>query len=59
MKKGKLSDQDYPLTWEAKASQADYRGMGLIDQAYVDANFGTPHTWHAAEAFLYLFEREN
>jgi hypothetical protein len=59
LKKGKLSDQDYPLTWEAKASQADYRGMGVIDRAYVEARLCTPHTWHAAEAFLYLLERED
>jgi hypothetical protein len=59
LRKGKLSDQDYPLTWEAKASQADYRGMGVIDEAYVQARLCTPHTWHAAEAFLYLLERED
>jgi hypothetical protein len=57
LRKGKLGDRDYPLTWEAKASQADYRGMGLIDRAYVEARLCTPHTWHAAEAFLYLLER--
>jgi hypothetical protein len=56
LRKGKLSDQDYPLTWEAKASQADYRGMKVIDEAYVEARLCTPHTWHAAEALLYLLE---
>lgn len=56
-KKGKLSDRDYPLTWEAKASQADYRGMDLIDPAYARERLCTPHTWHAAEAFLDLLER--
>ena len=59
LKKGKLSDQDYPLTWEAKASQADYRGMGVIDQTYVEARLCTPHAWHAVEAFLYLRELEH
>jgi hypothetical protein len=59
LRKGKLSDQDYPLTWEAKASQADYRGMKVIDEAYVEARLCTPHTWHAAEALLYLLERED
>jgi hypothetical protein len=59
LRKGKLSDQDYPLTWEAKASQADYRGMKVIDEVYVESRLCTPHTWHAAEAFLYLLERED
>ena len=27
--------------------------MGIIDRAYVKASLCTPHTWHAAEAFLY------
>jgi hypothetical protein len=58
-RKGKLSNQDYPLTWEAKASQADYRGMKVIDEAYVKARLCTPHTWHAAETLLYLLERED
>jgi len=59
LKKGKLGDRDYPLTWEAKASQADYRGMDLIGPAYAEAKLCTPHTWHAAEAFLYLLERKD
>ncbi len=41
--------------WEA--SQADYRGMGIIDQEYLGGRLCTPHTWHAAEVFLYLLER--
>jgi hypothetical protein len=59
LRKGKLSDQDYPLTWEAKASQANYRGMKVIDEAYLEARLCTPHTWHAAEALLYLLELED
>jgi hypothetical protein len=55
-KKGKLSDRDYPLTWEAQASQARYEGMRRISPAYVGAKLSTPHTWHAAEAFLYLLD---
>lgn len=56
--KGKLGDQDYRLTWEAKASQADYRGMDVISPVYAKAKLCTPHTWHAAEAFLYLLEQK-
>ena len=53
-KKSPISNQDYPLTWEQKASQADYTGMRVIDPVYVDQKLSTPHTWHAAEVFLYL-----
>lgn len=55
-KKGKLGDRDYPLSWEAKASQADYKGVDLIDPIYAREKLCTPHTWHAAEAFLELLE---
>jgi hypothetical protein len=58
LKKGKLGDRDYPLTWEAKASQANYWGVDLIDPAYAQVKLCTPHTWHAAEAFLDLLERK-
>jgi hypothetical protein len=57
--KGKLGDRDYPLTWEAKASQADYRGMHVVSPVYAESKLCTPHTWHAAEAFLYLLERKD
>lgn len=56
-KLGKLSDRDYPLTWEAKASQARYDEMNRIAPVYADQRICTPHTWHAAEAFLCLLER--
>ncbi|MDG3007687.1 hypothetical protein [Paludisphaera mucosa] len=56
--RGKLGDRDYPLTWEADASQADYRGMNVVDPAYAEAKLCTPHTWHAAEALLDLLDRE-
>ncbi len=59
LREGKLSDRDYPLTWEARASQAEYRGMSVIDPVYVDLNLCAPHTWHAAEAFLCLLERKD
>jgi hypothetical protein len=47
---------DYPLTWEAKASQAQYDGMNRIAPMYAKEKICTPHTWHAAEAFLYLLD---
>jgi len=55
-RRGKLSDRDYPLTWEARASQADYAGMRAVAPVYVDRKLCAPHTWHAAEALLDLLE---
>ena len=46
----------YPLTWESAASQANYNGMKIIAPAYLERRIAAPHTWHAAEAFLYLWE---
>ncbi len=54
VKRGLLGDRDYPLTWEAKASQADYSKLAVIDPEYARLKLSAPHTWHAAEAFLML-----
>lgn len=51
-----ISDRDYPLTWEIQASQADYAGMAVIDPVFEREKTSVPHTWHAAEIFLYLLE---
>jgi len=51
-----ISNRDYPLTWEIQASQADYAGMAIIDPIFVERKTSSPHTWHAAEVFLYLLE---
>ena len=56
VKKSPISDQDYPLTWEIRASQADYEGMRIIDPVFVDQKTAAPHTWHAAEVFLWLLD---
>lgn len=56
LKRNPVSNRDYPLTWEIKASQADYTGMAMIDEKYVTAKNASPHTWHASEMFLYLIE---
>jgi hypothetical protein len=55
-KKGPISDQDYPLTWESHASQANYSGMTVIDPVFTAKKTCAPHTWHAAEIFLYLLD---
>lgn len=53
-----ISNQIYPLTWEIEASQADYTGMEIVDTIYVEQKNASPHTWHAAEVFLYLMDSE-
>jgi hypothetical protein len=54
-----VSNRDYPLTWETDASQADYNGMAVVDTIYVKLRTAAPHTWHASEVFLYLYEMEH
>ncbi|MDD6211360.1 MAG: hypothetical protein PUB21_12250 [Bacteroidales bacterium] len=56
LKRNPISNRDYPLTWEIEASQADYQGMRIIDEQYVEGRNASPHTWHAAEVFLYLLD---
>ena len=53
-KKSPLSNRDYPLTWEARASEARYDGLKVIAPILAEKNISPPHTWHAAEAFLLL-----
>ena len=55
-KRGLISNRDYPLSWEAHASQANYHGMAVISEEYVKQKVSAPHTWHAAEMFLYLLK---
>ncbi len=55
-KHGPISNRDYPLTWETKATQADYPGMERIDHVFVAQKTAVPHGWHAAEVFLYLMD---
>jgi hypothetical protein len=54
VKKSPISNRDYPLTWERKASQARYPGLRVLDAAYTEQKVAAPHTWHAAEIFLYV-----
>ena len=51
---GPLLTGDYPLSWEAHASEADYKGMSMISANLTRAEFSAPHSWHAAEMFLSL-----
>ena len=53
-KRSPISNRDYPLTWEQRASQANYEGMRIISPIYTAQRLAAPHTWHAAEVLLYL-----
>lgn len=56
-KKSPISNRDYPLTWEARASQANYERLRRLDPVYAEQKLAAPHAWHAAEVFLYVLER--
>jgi len=57
-KESPLSNLDYPLTWEERASEARYDGLKLVSPALVKIRNSPPHTWHAAEAFLLLLSEQ-
>jgi len=48
----------YPMTWESSASEADYPAMAWVSQDLAGRRTCMPHSWHAAEAFLYLIEAD-
>ena len=54
--KGILSNQNYPLSWESKASDAYYPGLEVLDNKLIAQKLSPPHTWHASEMFLLLSE---
>jgi hypothetical protein len=54
---GPFGDRAYPLTWEQEASEANYAGMRPVSEEYERLHLSAPHTWHAAEMFLYLLGR--
>ena len=55
-----LTELRTPLTREGSASEAGYwrlkplADIGAIPDKQVENRVCTPHTWHAAEMFLYL-----
>jgi hypothetical protein len=57
-----LGDIRFPLSREGKASEADYwrliplAELGAITRGQLVNRVCTPHTWHAAEMFLYLMD---
>ncbi len=56
-KRGLVSTSDYPLSWEQRASEAQYGGMVVLDRSLVNQKLSYPHTWHAAEMFLLLMQK--
>jgi hypothetical protein len=52
----RLCNPTYPHTWEAQASEADYGRTEIVCEESARCRIAAPHTWHAAEAFLYLLE---
>ncbi|MCQ2445577.1 MAG: hypothetical protein MJ141_01655 [Clostridia bacterium] len=52
-----LSHPVYPISSETNASQAKYELLRPWLPAYADARHAAPHTWHAAEMFLYLADQ--
>lgn len=53
------TELDFPLTWEAKASQAHYEGNIRLDERFTKNKICAPHTWHAAEMFLAIQDLES
>ena len=46
----------YPMSWEIDASQAKYSEIAPLSEEYARNKCGAPHSWHAAEMFMYLIE---
>ncbi len=57
-KRNPISNRLYPLTWEQNASQAKYENLKMISNVFVKEKIYAPHTWHAAEVFLYLLDKD-
>ena len=51
-----ILSKDYPITWEANASQADYDKLSVLSNKYVNKKISPTHLLHAAEMFLYLLK---
>lgn len=51
-----LEEPPYPLTWEKNASEADYNENLPYFPQMADGKICAPHTWHAAELYLWMTE---
>lgn len=52
-------EPSYPISSETNASQADYENQRKLFPELAKKRCGAPHSWHAAEMFLYLIEFKN
>lgn len=46
----------YPMSWEIRASEANYENIAKLSAEYAKNKCGAPHSWHASEMFMYLIE---
>ena len=53
----KLLEIKYPMSWEIEASEAIYENIAPLSEEYAKHKCAAPHSWHAAEMFLYLIEK--
>ena len=58
-KKGKIYIGNMNLlTWEKKASNANYDNMKIVDESLNYDMISTTHSWHAAEILLFLMSED-
>ncbi|GAA4400788.1 hypothetical protein GCM10023187_14310 [Nibrella viscosa] len=57
-RRGLVGNLSYPLSWEQQASNARYAGMTILDKSLMKQKLSFPHTWHAAEMFLFLADSQ-
>lgn len=55
----KLLEIKYPMSWEIKASEAEYDKISPLSEEYAKEKCSSPHSWHAAEMFMYLIEMKH
>lgn len=51
-----LLEVRYPMSWEIEASEAIYEDIAPLSIEYAKNKCSAPHSWHASEMFLYLWE---
>lgn len=52
-----LLEIKYPMSWEIEASEAEYDLIMPLSEEYAKNKCSAPHSWHAAEMFMYLIEK--
>lgn len=51
-----LMTPEYPISLETKASEAKYEKERAFLPSFAENRHASPHTWHASEMFLYLYD---